>query len=428
MRNRPGLFRRAWARLSGLFSRRGWKLTSQDPALIQLFGGGRESAAGVSVTELSARNHAAVMTCVKVLAESVASLPRILYRRVPGGKERYTEHPYYRLLHDVPNPELTNFEFTEMAMGYLGLWGNAYAEKQLTPRTGRVVALWPLPANRLSRIERLKGELVYFFDVDGKERALSSSQVLHVRGLMGDGVKGLSPIDMAREAIGLSMASEEYGSRFFANNAHPSGVLEHPGNPTDVARKNIRESWAEMHQGLSKSHRIALLEEGMKWQQIGVPPENAQFLETRLFQLREIARFYRIPPHMVGDLESGASFASVEQQNINFAIHTVRPWLVRWEQAFHRCLFSEAELRDVFVEHLMDALFRGDIGSRYTAYATGRQWGWLSVNDIRRAENMNPIGPEGDIYLQPLNMVEAGKEPDLLPTNRNGNGLHTGVT
>lgn len=405
-----GILNRIRARLSGLFSFRGWKLTSQDPALIRLFGGGAEAASGATVTEISAMNHVSVMTCVKVLAESVASLPRIMYRRVPEGRARYVEHPLYRVLHKKPCPEITAFEFTEMLMGHLGTWGNGYANIQTAPRSGRILGLWPLPPNRLNWIERVKGELVYSFQIGDEEKLFSSQQILHIRGLMGDGVKGLSPIGMARESIGLSMAAEEYGSRFFANNARPSGVLMHPGPLSKESKLNLKASWEEAHKGLSNSHRVALLEEGLKWEKIGVPPEDAQFLETRLFQLREIARFYRIPPHMVGDLEAGASFASVEQQNLNFAIHTIRPWLVRWEQAIERCLLSDEELEEVFVEHLMDALLRGDTLSRYRAYYMGRQGGWLSVNDILKMENRNPIGPDGDIYLQPLNMTEAGQE------------------
>lgn len=231
---------------------------------------------------------------------------------------------------------------------------------------------------------------------------------------------------LAREAIGMALATEEYGARFFGNGAKPGGVLEHPGKLSKEAQDRLRTSWNEMHQGLSKQHRIAILEEGMSYKQIGIPPEDAQFLETRKFQLNEIARIFRIPPHLVGDLER-ATFSNVEQQSIDFVVHTIRPWLVRWEQAIKLKLFTPTERRRFFAEFVADGLLRGDIKSRYEAYAIGRQNGWLSADDIRELENMNPLPDDtGKVYLVPLNMVPADKVYEQFKQTDPGQQLEGG--
>jgi HK97 family phage portal protein len=373
--------------------------------LVEALGGGK-AASGVTVNENTALKSTAVFACVRILAETVASLPLPVYRRLPGGgKERATDHYLYPLLHDQPNPEMTSFEFRETLMGHLALWGNAYAEIQRNG-AGEVVALWPLRPDRM-RVSRDDQGLQYKYTLpDGTTAVLRQRNIMHIRGLSGDGLVGYSPIRMAREAIGLALATEEFGARFFGQGSRPSGVLEHPGKLSKEAKENLRESWERMHSGLSGAHRIAILEEGMKWTQIGIPPEDAQFLETRKFQVTEIARIFRIPPHMLADLER-ATFSNIEHQSIEFVVHTIRPWLVRWEQAFKRDLFLPGEREIYFAEFLVDGLLRGDIESRYRAYATARQWGWMSANDVRELENMNPI-PGGDVYLIPLNMVPAG--------------------
>lgn len=387
-----------------------------DNATIGLLAGGTEAASGVSVTEDTALNFTAVYTCVRILAETVASLPLPVYRRLSGGgKERAIDHPLYVLLHDQPNPEQTSFELREMLMSHLALRGNAYAEIE-RDGAGRVSALWPLLAWKM-KIRRLPGthQLQYEYQLENGDQALlRPDQVLHLRGLSPDGIIGYSPIRIAREAVGLGLAAEEYGARFFSNQATPSGVLEHPGELSEEAKENLQKSWEKLHQGLSKSHRIAILEEGMKLHTIGIAPEDAQFLETRRFQLEEIARIYRIPPHMVGDLEK-ASYSNIEHQAIEFVVHCIRPWLVRWEQAMKRSLFLPQERGIYFAEFLVDGLLRGDIKSRYEAYSIGRQWGWLSADDVRELENQNPLsGGAGKIYLVPLNMVPADR---ISPTS-----------
>jgi HK97 family phage portal protein len=364
------------------------------------------STSGREITPMSAMQSVAVFACVRVLAESIGTLPLITYKRLdPRGKERAQQHPLYRVLHDRPNPEMTSVELRECIVGHLALRGNAYLE---IVRDGNAMVreLWPLRPDMM-RVVRERDDLAYYYTRNGVERPVDPSTICHIRGISGDGVHGYSPIALARDAVGLTLATEEYGARWFSGGARPGGVLQTQGTLSQEAADRLRDSWNSAHQGLDASHRVAVLEEGVTWQQIGIAPEDSQFLETRRFQTTEIARLFRVPPHMVQDLER-ATFTNIEHQSLDFVVHTLRPWLVRIEQAFLRDLFNGPLDRDYYAEFLVDGLLRGDLDSRYRAYATGRNWGWLSANDIREIENMNPLPENGDIYLQPLNMVEAG--------------------
>lgn len=373
--------------------------------------GVRNTVAGIPVNEASALRHVAVLACIRVYAEAIASLPCHMYRRLERGKERTPDHPLYTLLHDRPNPEMTAFSFYETLESHALLWGNCYAEIDFGKSSDRPLALWPLLPDRThpERDERT-GKIVYKTTLDtGAQVTLPAWKVFHVPGLGFDGLVGYSPIRLAREAISLGMATEHYGAAFFGNGARPSGVLEHPGKLSDPAYDRLKASWDNRHGGLTNAQRLAILEEGMKYTAISVPPEDAQFLETRKFQLAEIARLYRVPLHMIGDLER-ATFSNIEHQSIEFVVHSLRPWLRRWEQAINWKLLGQKERRTHFAEFLVDGLLRGDIKSRYEAYAVGRQNGWLSADDIREAENMNPLpSGSGQIYLVPMNMVPADK-------------------
>lgn len=362
------------------------------------------SSSGKSVSEKTALQTTAVYACVRILAETIASLPLHTYRYSPGGKEKAANHPLYHLLHSEPNPEMTSFVFRETLMGHLLLWGNAYAQIIRDGR-GRVLGLYPLLPNKMLVSRTDQGVLFYQYEKDGRTFFLPNTEVLHIPGLGFDGLVGYSPIAMAKNAIGMAIATEEYGAKFFANGASPGGVLEHPGVVKDPGK--IRESWNAVYQGSGNSHRVAVLEEGMKFQPIGIPPEQAQFLETRKYQLNEIARIFRIPPHMIGDLEK-SSFSNIEQQSLEFVMYTLDPWVIRWEQAIQRALLSGGEKRQYFVKFNVDGLLRGDYQSRMNGYAVGRQNGWLSANDIRELENLNRISPElgGDLYLINGNMTK----------------------
>lgn len=375
-----------------------------------LFGG---STSGKSVTERSSMQMTAVYSCVRILAEAVAGLPLHLYKyNESGGKERAAENQLYFLLHDEPNPEMTSFVFRETLMTHLLLWGNAYAQL-IRNGKGEVIALYPLMPNRMTVDRDNKGRLYYQYR-RGKDEAklsrdniviLQPSDVLHIPGLGFDGLVGYSPIAMAKNAVGMAIACEEYGAKFFANGATPGGILEHPGIVKDPAR--VRESWNAVYQGSGNAHRIAVLEEGMKYTPIGISPEQAQFLETRKFQINEIARIFRVPPHMVGDLEK-SSFSNIEQQSLEFVKYTLEPWLVRWEQAMVRSLLSKSEKEQYFIKFNVDGLLRGDYESRMNGYATARQNGWMSANDIRQLENLDRISEKegGDLYLINGNMTK----------------------
>ncbi len=374
------------------------------------------SATGVVVTEQTALTCAPVYACVRLLAESFASVPLKVYRLLPDrGRVPHRDHPLWTILHDLPNPELTSMELREALMGQLLLWGNAYAEVE-RDGSGRVRALWPLRADRMERIDRgADGRLRYQYRLPDHTRAIflgptsrQPSQILHVRGLSPDGLRGYSPIGLLREVVSLSLAAQEFGARFFGNQARPIGVLEVPRGTSERARRNLRESWRELHGGLSRAHRVAVLEEGVSWKPIGIPPEDAQFIETRKFQTTEIARIFRVPPHLIGDLER-ATFSNIEQQSIEFVVYSLRPWFVRWEQAIRRDLFTLQDHSTHDVGFVVEGLLRGDLKSRYEAYAVGRQWGWLSADDIRELENLNPL-PDGigASYWMPLNMVAVG--------------------
>ncbi|MBQ1811984.1 MAG: phage portal protein [Erysipelotrichaceae bacterium] len=384
------------------------------------------SSAGKVVTERSAMQMTAVYACIRILSEAIAGLPLHLYRyNSEGGKEKALNHPLYLLLHDEPNPEMSSFVFRETLMTHLLLWGNAYAQI-IRNGKGDIVALYPLMANKMQVNRDDKGELYYEYyrsmDENQKECGtviLSSRDVLHIPGLGFDGLVGYSPIAMAKNAIGLAMAAEEYGSKFYANGAAPSGVLEHPGTIKDPSR--VRESWQSTFGGSANSNKIAVLEEGMKYTPISISPNEAQFLETRKFQINEIARIFRVPPHMVGDLEK-SSFSNIEQQSLEFVKYTLDPWVVRWEQSIQRSLLSPTEKPEYFVKFNLEGLLRGDYQSRMAGYATARQNGWMSANDIRELENLDKIPKEegGDLYLINGNMLPLDKAGAFSNKNKGG--------
>lgn len=369
-----------------------------------LFG---RTTSGKPVNERTAMQTTAVYACVRILAEAVASLPLHVYEyQDDGGKKLVHDHPLYYLLHDEPNPEMTSFVFRETLMSHLLIWGNAYAQI-IRDGAGRVLGLYPLLPDKMDVQRDDKGNIYYVYSRNSDENPmfkeygnirLKAEDVLHIPGLGFDGLIGYSPIAMAKNAVGMTLACEEYGASFFANGANPGGVLEHPGVLKDPSK--VRESWNSVYRGVSNAHKIAVLEEGMKYQQIGIPPEEAQFLETRKFQVNEIARLYRIPPHMVGDLDK-SSFSNIEQQSLEFVKYTLDPWVIRWEQSLQRSLLLPGEKGKYFIKLNVDGLLRGDYQSRMNGYAVGRQNGWFSANDIREMENMNPIQDEegGNLYL-----------------------------
>ena len=397
---------------SGLFNSRDKPENRTSGSAFSFFLGG--STSGKFVNERTSMQMTAVYCCVRILSEAVAGLPLHLYRYTDsGGKEKDTENKLYFLLHDEPNAEMTSFVFRETMMTHLLLWGNAYAQI-IRNGKGEVVGLYPLMPDRMNVDRDENGQLYYEYTRstdDAKTMStrdmtvrLSPSDVLHIPGLGFDGLVGYSPIAMAKNAIGLAIATEEYGSKFFANGAAPSGVLEHPGVLKDPAK--LRDSWTQTFGGSHNANKIAVLEEGVKYTPISISPNEAQFLETRKFQVDEIARIFRVPPHMIGDLEK-SSFSNIENMSREFVTYTLDPWLVRIEQSMARALLTPEEKKDHFIKFNVDGLLRGDYESRMNGYSIARQNGWMSANDIRRLEQLDEIPAEegGDLYLVNGNMV-----------------------
>ena len=396
--------------VSSLFKSRDKPKNRTSGSAYAFYMGGTTS--GKTVTERSAMQMTAVYSCVRILSEAVAGLPLHMYRYTSdGGKEKAIDHPLYHILHDEPNPEMSSFVFRETLMTHLLLWGNAYAQIIRNGR-GEILSLYPLMPSKMTVDRDENGKLYYSYQHSAEEAntlknttvRLNPSDILHIPGLGFDGLVGYSPIAMAKNAIGMAIACEEYGAKFFSNGASPGGVLEHPGTIKDPQR--VRESWNAAYQGSANSHRVAVLEEGMKFQPIGIAPNEAQFLETRKFQINEIARIFRVPPHMVGDLEK-SSFSNIEQQSLEFVKYTLDPWVIRWEQSIMRSLLSPEEKKKYFVKFNLEGLLRGDYQSRMNGYAIGRQNGWMSANDIRELENLDriPAKDGGDLYLINGNML-----------------------
>ena len=378
-----------------------------------------QSLAGKPVTERTAMQMTAVYACVRILAESIACLPLHLYRYTDAGsKEKALDHPLYTLLHDEPNPEMTSFVFREVLMTHLLLWGNAYAQV-IRNGKGEVTALYPLLPNRMTVDRDEHGQLFYRYQRGSDEATSNSpakretvvlmpSDVLHIPGLGFDGLVGYSPIAMSKNAIGLAIAAEEYGSKFFANGATPAGILETPTLIKDISK--LRDSWNEAYGGSRNAGKVAILEQGVTFKPISMSPQDSQLLETRKYQLDEIARIFRIPPHMIGDLER-ATFSNIENQSREFVTYTLDPWVCRIEQSLTRALLMPSEKGRLFVKFNVDGLLRGDYKSRMEGYAIARQNGWMSANDIRELENLNRISPDagGDLYLVNGNMLPLEK-------------------
>lgn len=388
-----GIFRRE--KRSTLSQPEGW--------LVKMIGA--EAASGVEVNPETAMRATAVYACVSLLAELVASMPLFLYRRKNEGRERASEHYLYRVLHDEPNPYMTSFGYWESAMVHLLTYGNHYAEKGYDS-SGRVQQLWPISPNRVAVKALADGTMYYEVSLpSGEKRKVSFDKIFHIPGPGFDGRVGRSPIAMNREAVGLSIAMERYSAKFFSNDATPRSVLVYPGQVDEEMEANIRESWQKKHGGTDNAHRIAILEEGLKVERVGLPQEDMEFIESRKYQTEEIARIYRVPLHLIQHQEKTTSWGTgVEQLGIGFVQYTMRPWLVRIERAIHQRLLSDADKDKYYAEFLVDGLLRGDAKSRAEALQIWRLNGVINANEWRQLENMNPV-EGGDEYWRPANMM-----------------------
>ena len=387
----------------------------RDPVLAQIFGLGNMTSAGVRVTPDSAYGNDAVYASVKVLSEGVAQVPLALFRKVDErSRERAMDHPLWRVLHDTPNSWQTSVEFREMMQGHILLRGNAYAAKVLN--NGQIEQLIPMHPDRVRPfwVDRNFGVRAYkFTPMKGSQIVLLDDEVFHLAGLSFDGLKGVNPIEAQRETIGTAMAAQEYISKFYANNATPGGVLKHPARFRDPEkRKEFREQWHEQQTG-SQRHMTALLEDGIEFQQVSLKLKDAQFVEGQRLSVNQIARIFRVPPHMIGDL-SKATFSNITQQSLEFVMYSLAPWFARWEQAIFRdLLVTETDKLTLFAKFIVEGLLRGDIKTRFEAYRVAVELGWMTRNEVRQLEDLNPL--DGlDEPLTPLNMQQGddGGEDD----------------
>jgi HK97 family phage portal protein len=391
--------------------------------LVEFITGGQESDAGVSVNAETAQRCSAVFACVQVLSQDIAKLPLILYKRNKDGKtrERVLNHPLTTLTALKPNRWQTSFEYREMMQGHLALRGNAFSmivrDNKMTP-----IELVPLHPDRTKIV--VNDDRDVFYDVKltatSNEIRLPAVDVMHIRERSDDGLMGMSRITQARNAIGLAVATEKHGAKLFANGARPGGILSHPGKIGAAGRDAIVNEFENRFRGSENAHKLFVAGEGMKYETVGMTQSDAQFIESRKYQRSEIASVFRVPPHKIGDLEK-ATFSNIEHQSLEYVIDTLLPIVRRWEQRLNLSLLREKEQADHYFEFKLEGLLRGDFQTRMSGYATARQWGWMSANDIRSLENMNPVAG-GDEYLSPLNMVAVGAEapPDPRPRAKRG--------
>lgn len=378
---------------------------------------------GVAVNEQNAMQLMAVFTAVKILSEAFAQVPLKVYRRrSDGSREEARDHPLFKILHDQPNSEMTSFTLREVMLGHLALWGNSYCEISRN-FNGEVVGLWPLLPNKTNPRRSKSGALVYETRIqkdptstEAEETViLPARNVLHTPGFGFNGLKGLSVIGTVREGIGLAFAYEQFGAYFFGNNTVPGLTLttDQPmkKEQVDELERRIREG----HEGLTNSQRLMILTSGLKPAQVGMPLDDAQFLEQRKYTRSEIMGLYRIAPHLSNDTEKVSSWgAGIEQMSIGHVVYTMLPYFKRFEQSMNMRLFGANAQAPLYPEFDPEGFLRGDYKTRMEGYAIGRQWGWYSVNDIKRRENEPTIGAQGDIYLTPSNMVPSDRLNDVV--------------
>lgn len=358
------------------------------------------SHAGVAVSDSKALTCSAVFSCVRVLAESVAQLPLNVYRRIDDGREVAKNHRLQALLHEQPNEWQTSQQFRQQLTAHAAIRGNGYAHIVRNGR-GDVAELNPILPQYVTVDQDDNGVITYKVSDGKRTETFAKRDILHYSRFTIDGLIGVSPVTLARNAIGMALALEQFGGQMFSNGARPSGVLQTDGKLTEEQAKRLRDSWESTYSGLSNSGRVAVLEAGLKWQQTSMSAEDAEFLASRKFQIAEIARIYGVPAHMVGDLER-ATFSNIEHQSLQFVQHTLMPWLVAWEQIIQRDLIGRGQ--PYFAKHNVSAFLRGDTTSRSALYTQAIQNGWMTRNEVRGLEEMNPL-VGGDVPLVPSNMT-----------------------
>jgi HK97 family phage portal protein len=407
--------------------------------LLDMFNGGRTDA-GIRVSEMTALQVSTVFACVNLISGTIGSLPLNVYEHVVAkdqraGKRLAFDHALFDILHDEPNEEMTALTFRKTLQSHALLWGNLYAEIQ-RDKGSRVVAIWPRNPARTRPIRR-NNQLLYettegvdeVSDILGQYQEASARTILredmiHIPGLTLDGRVGSSVIHLARQVVGLALAAEKFGSKLFANYGRPGGVLETANTLKPEARENLKKSWAEAQSG-ENANKIAVLEAGISWKDTATKPNEAQFLELRKFQKSEICSIFAVPPHMVGDTDK-TNRANTEQIGLEFMNYSLSPWLTAWEQELKRKLFptSGRSANKFFPMHDARRLMMPDAASRRDFYASGKQWGYLSTNDVREMENLNPSDdPQADLLWIPLNMGVSGADVDPADSGADNSGL-----
>lgn len=403
--------------LGAVLSRRS---TFRDPSewLLEALGG-TPTASGVRVTSDAALAIPSVYAGVSLVADAIGTLPLTIVRRTAQGREEDTRHPLASVLHTLPNPEMTAIELRSALQGHLMLRGNAYAEIE-RDAYGRVKALWPLLPHQMTVARNAQRQLVYLYRLPNGQDvswtwANPSTQpapILHLRGFGYDGLVGYSPLTLHRETLGLAHAAKEYGARFFSNNGRPGGVLKAPGALSDEARLRLKAAWDATTRGLANAHRVAVLEEGIEWQQVGMEPEDAQMLLTLQYTDAQIATLLRVPPHMIGQVERSTSWGTgIEQQQTMFLQYSLMPWLVRWEQAAARDLLTVKGFATHSIKFRVQAMLRGDMTARTQMYQALYDRGVYTVNDILALEDRNTIGAAGDQRYVMANLMPLGETP-----------------
>ena len=386
-----------------------------DPSTWRLGNGASQS--GYNVTPYSALNYSAVYNAVSLISGTIGSLPLHLMQRKGETKRIAENKSAYRVMHDQWNPYMSAMAGRETLMSHVLLWGNGYAEI-VRNGVGDIVQLWPIPPDRV-KVERHNGEILYNIQVDGQHVYLAREKVLHIPNFSPDGYMGYSVITLASGSIGLSMAMQEYGEHYFGQGTHPGIVVSHPNKLSDDSYKHLKQALTEAYSGLGNAHRLMLLEEGLKPEKISIPPNDSQFLESRQFQIPEIARWFNLPPHKLKDLTK-SSFSNIEQEQISFVTDTILPWLIRLEQNFNNQLLTQFDRElsgrgRLYFKHTVEGLLRGDAASRGEFYTKMFNIGAMSINEIRGKEDLDPI-EGGDNHLVPLNMTtleNAGKPVEV---------------
>lgn len=354
----------------------------------------------------TAMKYSAVYACVRVLGETFASTPIMLYKkRKDGTRDTSSDLPVFDILHSRPNDDMSAFGYKETCLAHLNTGGNSVSVK-LKNAFGDFIGLYPLDWPKVT-IERKDGALRYIYRDNGKETVYSRDEVFHVPGMSFDGIIGVSPLEYMANSIILGLSYEKFGINFYKNGAHSSGVFETPGELSDTSFSRLKDELRKNYAGLMNAGRPMILEGGLKFNGLTIKPVDAELLDSKKFGIEDVARCYRVPLHLIQNLDR-ATNNNIEHQSLEFVMYTMLPWFKRYEENANCWLLTPRERKQgYYLEFKLDGLLRGDAKSRAEAYAQGRQWGWLSVNDIRKMENMPPI-PNGDIYLQPSNMIEAG--------------------